>query len=51
MDDTRARAAIEAHFGDPWEPPAWRARWGERFDLREPDPPPAVPPRQEDGPG
>ena len=24
------------YFGDPWEPPAWRARWVERFDPREP---------------
>ena len=21
------------YFGDPWEPPAWRAQWVERFDL------------------
>jgi hypothetical protein len=27
------------YFGDPWEPPAWRARWVERFDPREPDRP------------
>ena len=20
------------YFGDPWEPPAWRAQWVERFD-------------------
>jgi SnoaL-like protein len=39
------------YFGEPWEPPAWRARWVERFDPREPDPLPAVPPRQGDGPG
>jgi len=25
------------YFGDPWEPPAWRARWGERFDPWQPD--------------
>jgi hypothetical protein len=25
------------YFGDPWEPPAWRARWVERFDPREPE--------------
>jgi hypothetical protein len=25
------------HFGEPWDPPAWRARWVERFDPREPD--------------
>jgi hypothetical protein len=25
------------YFGDPWEPPAWRAHWVERFDPREPD--------------
>jgi hypothetical protein len=23
------------YFGDPWEPPAWRAQWVERFDLTE----------------
>ena len=23
------------YFGDPWEPPAWRARWVERFDPQE----------------
>ena len=23
------------YFGDPWEPPSWRARWVERFDPRE----------------
>jgi len=22
------------YFGDPWEPPAWRAEWVERFDPR-----------------
>jgi hypothetical protein len=25
------------YFGDPWEPPAWRAQWVERFDPGEPD--------------
>ena len=25
------------YFGDPWEPPAWRAQWVERFDPWEPD--------------
>jgi hypothetical protein len=25
------------YFGDPWEPPAWRARCVERFDPRGPD--------------
>jgi SnoaL-like domain len=25
------------YFGDPWEPPAWRAQWVERFDPRDPD--------------
>ena len=24
------------YFGDPWEPPAWRAQWVERFDPFEP---------------
>jgi hypothetical protein len=24
------------YFGDSWEPPAWRARWVERFDPRDP---------------
>jgi SnoaL-like domain len=24
------------YFGDPWEPPAWRAQWVERFDPGEP---------------
>ena len=24
------------YFGDPWEPPAWRAQWVERFDPRDP---------------
>jgi hypothetical protein len=27
------------YFGDPWEPPAWRAQWVERFDPWEPDSP------------
>jgi hypothetical protein len=22
----------KVYFGDPWEPPAWRAQWVERFD-------------------
>jgi hypothetical protein len=25
------------YFGDPWEPPDWRAQWVERFDPLEPD--------------
>jgi len=25
------------YFGDPWEPPAWRAQWVERFDPTAPD--------------
>ncbi len=24
------------YFGDPWEPPDWRAQWVELFDPREP---------------
>jgi hypothetical protein len=24
------------YFGDPWEPPAWRAQWVELFDPHEP---------------
>jgi SnoaL-like domain len=24
------------YFGDPWEPPAWRAQWVEQFDPTEP---------------
>jgi hypothetical protein len=24
------------YFGDPWEPPAWRAQWVERMDPSEP---------------
>jgi hypothetical protein len=27
------------YFGDPWEPPAWRAQWVERFDRRKADAP------------
>jgi hypothetical protein len=26
------------YFGDPWEPPAWRAQWVELFDVRQPEP-------------
>jgi hypothetical protein len=25
------------YFGDPWEPPAWRAKWVEHFDPRAPN--------------
>jgi hypothetical protein len=25
------------YFGGPWQPPAWRAQWVERFDPRAPD--------------
>ena len=25
------------YFADPFEPPAWRAQWVERFDPREPE--------------
>lgn len=25
------------YFGDPWDPPAWRAQWVERFDPRAPN--------------
>jgi hypothetical protein len=35
-DDKVVRERI--YFGDPWEPPAWRASWVERFDPRQPDP-------------
>ena len=28
------------YFGEPWEPPAWRAKWVERI---QPDPPPPPP--------
>ena len=24
------------YFAEPWDPPAWRAHWVERFDPREP---------------
>ena len=24
------------YFGEPWEPPAWRANWVERFSIQEP---------------
>ena len=24
------------YFGDPWEPPAWRAQWVERFEPATP---------------
>ncbi|MDQ4132635.1 MAG: nuclear transport factor 2 family protein [Actinomycetota bacterium] len=24
------------YFGEPWDPPAWRARWVERMDAEEP---------------
>jgi hypothetical protein len=30
-DGKVARETI--YFGDPWEPPAWRAQWVERFEL------------------
>jgi hypothetical protein len=36
-DDKVVRERI--YFGEPWEPPAWRAQWVERFDPREPDSP------------
>jgi hypothetical protein len=29
-DDKVVRERI--YFGDPWDPPAWRARWVERMD-------------------
>lgn len=50
MTEATARAMIQAHFdasnggkvvreriyfGEPWEPPAWPARWVERFDPWE----------------
>lgn len=35
-DDEVVRERI--YFGEPWEPPAWRAQWVERFDPHEPDP-------------
>ena len=25
------------YFGEPWEPPAWRAQWVERFDRQAPE--------------
>jgi hypothetical protein len=34
-DDKVVRERI--YFADPWEPPAWRARWVERFDPRDLD--------------
>jgi hypothetical protein len=34
-DDKVVRERI--YFGDPWEPPAWRDQWVERFDPWEPD--------------
>ena len=34
-DDKVVRERI--YFGDPWEPPAWRAHLVELFDHREPD--------------
>ena len=34
-DDKVVREQI--YFGDPWEPPASRAHWVERFDPSEPD--------------
>jgi hypothetical protein len=27
------------YFGEPWQPPAWRAQWVERFDPQEPEAP------------
>jgi SnoaL-like protein len=27
------------YFGEPWEPPAWRAGWVERFDPHAPETP------------
>ncbi len=36
-DDRVVRERI--YFGDPWEPPAWRARWVERFEPTEADAP------------
>jgi hypothetical protein len=35
-DDKVVRERI--YFGEPWEPPAWRAQWVELFDPLEPDP-------------
>jgi hypothetical protein len=34
-DDKVVRERI--YFGEPWEPPAWRAQWVELFDPLEPD--------------
>ena len=34
-DDKVVRERI--YFGDPWQPPAWRAQWVELFDPRELD--------------
>jgi hypothetical protein len=34
-DDKVVRERI--YFGDPWEPPTWRAQWVERFNPWEPD--------------
>jgi len=34
-DDKVVRERI--YFGDPWEPPAWRAQWVELFDPWEQD--------------
>jgi hypothetical protein len=39
-DDKVVRERI--YFGDPWDPPAWRAQWVERFDPLEPDSPVAA---------
>ena len=25
------------YFGEPWEPPAWRAQWVERMEVDAPD--------------
>ena len=36
-DDKVVRERI--YFGDPWDPPAWRAQWVERFDPTEPERP------------
>jgi hypothetical protein len=36
-DDKVVRERI--YFGEPWEPPAWRAEWVERFDPWERDSP------------
>ena len=34
-DDKVVRERI--YFGEPWDPPGWRANWVELFDPREPD--------------